>query len=94
MVTETLLLIFKRVLCAILCQFCDCCEDNDNCPDGVCIDLRQAIDELERETPTLLASDPKVSLPEMNIDWAELQATIAAITAAVKQLTKFFGVSR
>ncbi|MEL6898428.1 MAG: hypothetical protein AAFP90_20215 [Planctomycetota bacterium] len=76
---------------AILCQFCECCEENDDCPDGVCGDLRAAVDELDSAQPAVSATRPMA--PNFEFDWGELQPTITAAAVFVRQLLKFLGVT-
>jgi hypothetical protein len=93
MFQQMILMAFQKALCAILCQFCDCCDDNEECPDGVCVDLRTAIDELEDSSPKLMATAPGVSVRDLTIDWSKAQEVIQAATAFVKVLAAFFGKS-
>jgi hypothetical protein len=90
MIQSLFLQAFKSMICVLLCQFCDCCEDEDNCPDGICNDLRSAIADLEQSVPPTTAV-PQLAAPRFNFNWDEIQPTIEAITAAVKQLIRFFG---
>ena len=93
MMTKTLISLFTKALCVILCQFCECCEDNDDCPDGVCDSLRFSIDELQTSEPEFVADKTRAMAPSFDFDWSELQATVDAFVAAIAQLMKFLGRS-
>lgn len=83
-----ILLAFKAILCQILCQFCDCCDDSEDCPDGICDPLRDAVIDLESTGGPGLTAKPTTR--SWKIDWAKLQEAIPAIVAAVKAITNIF----
>lgn len=89
---NTFLLLFKAILCQLLCKFCECCEESEECPDGICVDLRAAVDELQSTGAPGLSA--KLQLQSFSIDWAAIQAAIPKIIEAVKAITAIFGGAR
>lgn len=81
-------LAIKTAICALLCQFCDCCDASDDCPDGVCDDLRSAIDELQTGTPEVSAKPNRVSA--FAINWQAVQDAIPIIADAVRAIARIF----
>lgn len=80
--------IFKSMLCSLLCFLCDCCDGHEECPDGVCDELRSVTEELRTGAP-----EPSATLPQsVRIDWTRIQPTIDALVAAVREVMLLFGV--
>lgn len=80
--------VIKSVLCSILCMICDCCDGHEDCPDGVCDELRAVTEEFRNGSP-----EPSATLPQsVQIDWTRIQPTIDALVTAVKELMLLFGV--
>lgn len=78
-----------KVLCSIICQFCDCCDDNKDCPDGVCDGLRDAAVALSDATPETVTSKPQSF--SFNFDWSKISEVVDAGRAFVKVLMEFIG---
>jgi len=81
--------IFKALIWQICCMFCDCCDGGD-CTDGVCDTsaLREAVEELRTGTPDASATKTMA----VTLDWTQIQPTIDAILAAVRQIMLLFGI--
>jgi hypothetical protein len=87
--SSLIFLAIKTAICALLCQFCDCCDNSDECPDGVCDPLRDALSELEATTPALEAK-PSGKLMAWSINWDAVQDAIPVIAEAVRAIARIF----
>lgn len=87
--SNLILLAIKSAICALLCQFCDCCDANDECPDGICDPLRDALHELQTGTPEV-AAKPEGRVMSWSINWAAVQDAIPVIAEAVRAIARIF----
>ena len=93
---------FNKILSAIaiqalqvaFCQFFGMCADQDDCPDGVCDELMESIDDLGDVAPQALVSKTRTLAFDFNPDWSKLQPLVLAATEFLRALRDFLGLNR
>lgn len=76
-----------KAICTLLCQFCDCCRNREECPDGICDSL-----DLQSRAATESATPPEPgAVQSFEFDWSQLQAVVDAATVLVAAIMAFLG---
>lgn len=78
-----------KMICTLICQFCDCCEEDKNCPDGVCNKLRRAAANLDSVGPPAVAAQP--ASPNFSWNWDVFRDLVEKLTEAIELIQIFFG---
>lgn len=86
------ILMFKGLQIA-LCQLYGFCLSQPECPDGVCDEAMDAIDNINVPDPAVTPG--KVQAFDIgDIDWSKLKEVSDAVVALITALKSFFGMNR
>ena len=93
MIKNVMIALAVKAFQAALCQFFGICIDFEECPDGVCDETLQAIDDLDESAPNVVVAPGKTQALNFDLNWDAFPALSEAAKAFVVALRAFLGLS-